>query len=403
MSAVAREDSDSINAYRRPDGTIGIRNHVAIIGAMDNSNPVVHRIASAVSGTVPITAAYGRGQMAEDLAQHDNTLIGFGRHPNVAAALVVGLYSKSAREMADAIAVAGKPVDWVAIQEMGGTVKATDIGIRKALNLVCEASRVIREPCSVDELFLGLECGGSDATSGLTANATTGIVADWIVEKGGTVMFSETEEIMGAEHILAERAASPEVAKDLMQAVEECESLGDFLGIPIIPLGPDNIDGGLTTTEEKSLGAVRKGGTTPLQQVVGYAERPTKKGLVFMDAPAPGTENITSIAASGAHMILFNTGVGNPIANAISPTLKITGNHVTADHFADNIDVDVSAIITDGMSLPEAGETLYQAVIEVANGRRTKSEIIGDTEITISRVDIGFLHHQRLAAADYIK
>ncbi|MBT4587901.1 MAG: UxaA family hydrolase [Rhodospirillaceae bacterium] len=398
MSDISAQRPDTVQAYRRPDGTFGIRNHVAIIGAMDNTNPVVRRIAASVSETVPITAAYGRGQMAEDLAQHDNTLIGFGNHPNVAAALVVGLYSKSAREMAEEIAATGRPVNWVAIQEMGGTVKATEIGIRMAMELVSEASRVCREPCSVSELFLGLECGGSDATSGLTANATTGIVADWIVEAGGTVMFSETEEIMGAEHILAERAASPEVAADLMRAVRECEKLGDFLGMQIIPLGPDNIDGGLTTTEEKSLGAVRKGGTSPLQQVVGYAERPTKKGLIFMDAPAPGAENITSIAASGTQMLLFNTGVGNPIANAISPTLKITGNHVTADHFSDNIDVDVSAIITDGMSLPEAGEILYQAVIEVANGRRTKSEILGDTEITISRVDMGFLRHQRLAA-----
>ena len=387
--------SDSIQGFRRADGSFGIRNHVVVIGVMDNVNPVVRRICDAVKGTVPICVAYGRGQFGLDLEQHDRVLLGYATHPNVAAALIVGLEPVTTQRFVDAVAATGRPVRSVDVQGAGGTVNAVSTGVRAAAALVIEASATQREPVSLGDLTIGVECGASDATSGLTANATTGKVADWLVSAGGTVILSETDEIVGAESSLAERASSPEVAAQVLAAVARLEGLSQFQGLQLWPLGEDNIAGGLTTVEEKSLGAVRKGGTTALQEVVGYGQAPSRKGLVFMDAPAPGVENIAALAAGGAHLILFNTGVGNPIGHPLSPTVKITGNARTARHFADNIDVDVSGILGGAQTLDDAAVQLRGAMLSIANGRMTQSEVLGDTEISISRIELGYAQHLR--------
>ena len=304
--------------YHRPNGQIGIRNHLAVVSAMDNANPVARRIAAGVRGAVPVTAAHGRGQLAEDLEQHDRTLAGYGAHPNVAASLVVSLEPTSAQALAERIAARGTPVEWIAIQTEGGTVNATARGIRILSRLAGVALAARREPAELRDLVLGLECGGSDALSGMTGNSTLGRVSDRVVEAGGTVILSETEEIIGAEHLLAARASEPRIGAMLLDAVRRTEAYADYLGLDMAPLGGDNIRGGLTTTEEKSLGAIRKAGNSPLVEVIGYGERPSRRGFVFMDAPAPGSENTTALAASGAQMLLFNTGVGNPIGNPIS-------------------------------------------------------------------------------------
>lgn len=377
--------------YRRSDGSVGLRNYLAVVSAMDNANPVARRIAAGVAGAVAVTAAYGRGQMAEDLEQHDRTLAGYGAHPNVAATLVVSLEPKSAQALADRIAARGRPVEWLAIQKSGGTVNATARGISILSRMAARYATAPREAAHLSDLVIGLECGGSDALSGMTGNSTLGRVSDRVVAAGGTVILSETEEIIGAEHLLAERAITPEVGGALIDAVRRAESYADYLGLNMAPLGGDNISGGLTTTEEKSLGAVRKAGTSPLVEVIGYGEQPARKGFVFMDAPAPGSENTTALAASGAQILLFNTGVGNPIGNPIAPTIKVTGSPGTADYFADNIDVDVSGLVQGDYGMETAEEKLLTFVRQVANGTPTASERLGDTELTISRVDIGFL------------
>ncbi|MEN9775610.1 MAG: altronate hydrolase, partial [Pseudomonadota bacterium] len=332
---------DTFMGYRRPDGRYGIRNHIAVISAMDNVNPVARRIAAQVNGGVAICVAYGRGMVAQDAERHDRVLIHYGMHPNVAAVLVVGLESVTASRYAEAIRKSGKPVEWVAVQSTHGTARTVERGVEIARAMAEEASRLVRTAAPVSALTVGLECGASDSTSGLTANTVVGKVADWLVAGGGTAILSETEEIIGAEHLLAERAESPEVAARLLDAVASAEALARFQGVQLVPLGHDNLAGGLSTMEEKSMGAVRKGGTSPLREVVGYGERPEKTGLVFMDAPAPGVENIAALAGSGAQLILFSTGVGNPIGHPLVPTIKLTGNPSTALTFADNIDVDV--------------------------------------------------------------
>jgi altronate dehydratase large subunit len=385
--------TESFMGFPRPDGTVGIRNHVAVIAAMDNVNPIARRICDQVAGTVPVCVAYGRGQFGADLEQHDRVLVNYGCHPNVAAALIVGLENKTTSRLAAEIAKSGRPVYWIDVQGSGGTIQTVAKGVQLALELVVSASELMRQPYPFSALTVGVECGASDATSGLTANVVTGLVSDWLVEQEGTVILSETDEIVGAEHLLAERAASPQIAQELLGTVERLEALSSFQGLQLWPLGEDNIAGGLTTVEEKSLGAIRKGGTTALNEVIAYGVKPSKKGLVFMDAPAPGVENICAIAAGGAHLIIFNTGVGNPVGHALCPTIKVTGNPHTAKAFGDNIDVDVSAILTDGLTLELAAGQVKKMMHKVANGRVTKSEVLGDTEISISRLELGFVNH----------
>ncbi len=389
-------NTGSFMGYLRPDGRVGVRNHVAVVSAMDNVNPVARRIAAAVPGSVPVCVAYGRGMVGGDRERHDQVLINYGKHPNVAATLVVGLEPVTAQRYAEAIAEAGKPVQWIAVQSLGGTAAAVRQGSAIVQAMVDDASRLERQPASVDALVVGLECGASDATSGLTANATVGEVADWIVAAGGTAILSETEEIIGAEHLLAERAATPAIRQQLLDVVANAEAQARFQGVQIVPLGEDNIVGGLSTMEEKSMGAVRKGGTSSLMEVIGYGDVPRAQGLVYMDAPAPGVENIAALAASGAQMILFSTGVGNPIGHPLVPTIKLTGNPATAESFADNIDVDVGGIVRGSYGLADAATIVRKALLATACGERTRSEQLGDLEISISRVDVGYLRRRAL-------
>lgn len=371
--------------YKRSDGRVGIRNYVAIISAMDNVNPVARRVAASVQGTVAVVAGYGRGMVGEDQAQHDRTLIGFGTSPNTAGAVVISLEPDSARAIAEPIAETGRPVYWFAVEQAGGTLKATAEGIRVAMKMAADAGKQSREPAPLSELILGVECGGSDTTSGVASNPATGKVADWLVEADGTVILSERTEIIGGEEFLIDNAASVEVANALRSMVRAREHRARELGFELTNLVADNIAGGLTTMEEKSIGAIHKGGTKPVQEVLGYAQRPTKKGLVFMDAPAPGTENITALGGAGAQVIIFSTGVGNTIGCPIAPTIKVSGNPNTVVALSDNIDVDVSSILKGEKTIEGAAEDLYTALVEVANGRLTQSEVLGDVETVISR------------------
>jgi altronate dehydratase large subunit len=379
--------------YPRDDGQVGVRNRLAVISAMDNANPVAQRVAGLVRNAVSITAPFGRGQVAEDRDRHDGALIGIGRNPNFGAALIISLEPASAEEIAEEVAKTGKPVETVTIQQAGGTLKATEQSVRKAIGLTQTIGRLRREPRPLADLIVGVECGGSDTTSGISANPVTGLVGDRIIDAGGTWILSETEEIIGAEHALIERAASEDVAEAMKKAIEGAESLAVYQGVQLWPMGPDNIAGGLTTVEEKALGGVHKGGSRPLNEVVAFGQKPTRKGLVFMDAPAPGTENITALSAGGAQIIIFTTGVGNPIGSAVSPTIKVCGNPQTVVHFQDNIDVDVSRVTKGEKTRLEAADMLFEELVEVACGKMTRNEIMGDFELVISPVDIGFLRH----------
>jgi altronate dehydratase large subunit len=256
------------------------------------------------------------------------------------------------------------------------------------MRLIRDSIRIKPEPMLWQDFTLGLECGGSDGSSGIVANPVVGLVADKIIDRGGTVIMSETVEMLGGEHLLAARAVSPEVAEALKRAVDFCVSYATAHGIDLLGSNPtaDNIQGGLSTIEEKALGAIKKGGSKPLQEVIGLGFRPSKKGFVIMDAPAPGVENITSLAAGGCQAIIFSTGKGNISGHPIVPTIKACGNPYTVKSMSDNIDVDLSAVITNGLCLEDAAEILEKELVAVMNGKPVSADLLGETEVAISRI-----------------
>jgi len=374
--------------YRRANGAIGVRNHVAVLAVMDNVNGIVRHLAQLVKGVLPIPVWYGRGQFGEDDALFRRTQIGLASNPNIAAVLVVSLEKVSAQKVAEGIAKSGKPVSWISVQDVGGSVEALAQGIRTLIPLVQDATAHRPERVSLSELTLGVECGGTDTTSGIASNPALGWVADRVVDAGGVVYLSETSEWMGAEQVLARRARNPDVAARIYAAVHRIEEDARRRGVDIRGANPvpDNIRGGITTIEEKSLGAIIKGGTTTIQGVLDYGAQASGKGLYLMDTAAPAAESMTGLAAGGAQIIVFTTGQMNVMGCPLTPTLKITGNPRTAQRLADNVDLDVSAIL-QGEPIANAGQRLLVQLVETASGRITRSEAMGDEEIAISRIE----------------
>jgi len=379
--------TDTFLGYRRGDGQVGVRNHIGVMSIMDNVNPVTRAIADNVAGSLPVTTLFVRGQYGKDLEMAYNTLAGMGCNPNLAGVVIVGLEETSTNIVADRVRKTGKPVETVLIQALGGTVNATADGVRKAARMAVDASKLRREPIPVSEMILGLECGGSDTTSGLASNPTLGRAADRLIAAGGTAIVTETAEFLGAEEIFARRAVDENVGKAFIKMVLDHEAEAMKSGVDIRGANPvpDNIRGGLTTIEEKALGAMAKTGTTPLIDVLEYSEAPKKKGLHFMAGSAPAVESLTGLAAGGCQLTVFTTGVGNTIGNMIMPTAKISGNINTIRDFPDNIDFDVSDILEKDRSYGEMGDALYDYILDVASGTVTSSEALKQQETAIMR------------------
>lgn len=378
---------NSFWGYRRSNGVVGVRNHVAVLSVMDNVNGVVRHLAQLVRNVLPLPVWYGRGQFGADDELFRRTQVGLATNPNIAAVLVVSLEKVSAEKISAAIAESGKPVAAISVQDVGGTVEALAQGMRHLAPMVEDASEQRRELIPLSELTLGVECGGTDTTSGIASNPALGWVADKLVAAGGKVYLSETSEWMGAEQVLAKRAATPQVAEAIYAAVRRIEDEALRRGVDIRGANPvpDNIRGGISTIEEKSLGAIIKGGTSQIRGLLPYATCATEPGLHLMETAAPAAESMTGLAAGGAQMIVFTTGQMNIMGCSVSPTLKITGNPRTAQRLADNVDVDVSAML-EGETLDAAGSRLLRRMLRTASGRLSRSELFGDEEIAISRI-----------------
>ena len=377
--------------YPRADGRVGVRNHVLVVPTVICAAVVAERIAAAIA---PIGAALphlaGCGQLGPDLHVTHDTLAAYARHPNVGAVIVVALGCEQvvAQYLADVARQAGKPSHIVSIQGEGGTVRATARGIEIAHELAAAVGLTERAWCPASSLVLSVKCGGSDYTSGLASNPVVGLVADRLVDLGGAVVLGEIAEIMGAEHLLAQRASTPAAAERLLRVVSRVEAEAMALGLDIrgTQPSPGNIRGGLTTIEEKSLGATHKAGErTRLADVVEYSAPITKPGLTVMDTPGLDVESVTGMVGGGAQIVVFTTGLGTPTGNPIAPVVKITGNPRTAQTMADNTDLDVSGVITDTESFEQAAERLFNEVIEVASGRPTAAERLGHREFAIHR------------------
>ena len=381
----------TFQGFRRPDGRVGVRNHLLVVPTVICSSVVAERIAAAVApvGTaLPHTA--GCGQLGPDMHTTHETLAAYCGHANVGAVLVIALGCEQvvAQHLADAARRAGKPAHIVAIQSEGGTVRATARGIEIARTLVAELEQAPRETCDISELILSVKCGGSDYTSGLASNPALGRVADRLVDLGGAAVLGEIAEIMGAEHLLAARAPNPDTARRLIKVINRVETDAMALGLDIrgTQPSPGNIRGGLTTIEEKSLGATHKGGErTPLADVVGYSAPITRKGLTVMDTPGLDVESVTGMVGGGAQVVVFTTGLGTPTGNPIAPVIKITGNARTAESMRDNIDLDVSGVLDNQETLDAAASRLFDEVVAVCSGRETAAERLGFREFAIHR------------------
>ena len=372
------------NGYRRSNGHVGTRNYVGILSTVVCANEVTDAISRQVQGTASFMHQQGCCQTPVDIKRVNETLIGLGSNPNLASVLLVSLGCESTdlSDVAKTISRTGKRVETVVIQEIGGAARSIAEGVLLAQDMVQEASKLEREPFPVGELVLGLKCGSSDTTSGLAPNPALGIASDLLVEAGGTSILGEVTEFIGAEHLLAQHAKDPQIGQEIIDLVQRMENRAKSVGADIRGGQPTggNIKGGLTTIEEKSLGAIAKAGNSPIQAVYEYGVVPRVKGLVVMDSPGREPEILTGLAAAGCNVIAFTTGRGAPQGFPFVPVVKITGNRVTWDKLRDHMDVDVSAVMEGKESLPEAGKRIFREMLEVSSGRLTKAEISGYTK-----------------------
>ena len=381
-----------ISGYLRPDGSIGLRNHVAILPSVGCANDLALKLGRMYPNILLLTHRQGCSQLGADNDQTFRTLAGLGKNPNIAGVLIIGLGCETipAERLANEISKTKKMVEYLDFLDDEGLMAAIPKGARILEGMMQEASQMTRVPCSIEQLTLGLKCGLSDTTSGITSNPATGIAADRVIESGGKVIFSETPELIGAERIVAERAASREVEENLYRVVSEFKerAKASDMDLQEANVAPGNIAGGITTIEEKSLGSIMKGGGKTLQGVLSYGEIPKGKGLFFMDGPGRTPEALTGLNAAGAQLIIFPTGGGSPGGSLISPVIKVTGNPQTAQRLRDHIDVDVSSIIRGEELLEKAGERIFQKLLKVANGEVTKAETLGYGSISVWNIGI---------------
>lgn len=376
--------------YKRPDGKVGIRNHVLVLPASVCASDTTRIIASRVHGAVTFNNQNGCSQVGPDQQLTMDLMAGFAANPNVYGTVVVSLGCETCQMDLVVNAIAertNKPLKKLIIQKEGGTLRTIEKGVRYAGEMAAESNCVPREKFPISELIVGTECGGSDPTSGLAANPLVGEISDRLTAHGGASILSETTEFIGAEHILARRAKDEKVRERIYEIVHRYEKSLQLIGFEVRDGNPSpgNKAAGITTLEEKSLGCIHKGGHGVINAVFDYAKPVTQKGLVIMDTPGNDPSSVAGMVAGGAQLVVFTTGLGTPTGNPIAPVLKITGNRTTYETMRDDIDFDASPIIHGTELMTDLAEKLMEMVIQTADGRRTKAETLGYGEIAVMR------------------
>lgn len=377
--------------YRRPDGKVGVRNKILILPASICATDTARIVASQVEGAVTFHNQNGFSQVPSDMKLTMDTIAGMAANPNVYGTVVISLGCEGCQMelvVKEIKKRTNKPLEKFVIQENGGTIATVERATRAAKRMAQDASLLQREEFPISELIVGTECGGSDQTSGLASNPLIGEACDRLVDMGATTVLSETTEFIGAEHILARRGRSPEVSRRIYDIVHRFENALKLVGEDVRDGNPSpgNMEGGLTTLEEKSLGCIHKGGHRPVEAVYEYSEIIDKKGLVIMDTPGNDPSSVAAMVAGGAQVVLFSTGRGTPTGNPVAPIIKLTANPQTYAGMSDNIDVDASMLLTEPERMSELADTLVAEVAATASGKLTKSEALGYTEMAIARV-----------------
>ena len=375
--------------FRRENGRVGVRNHVIILPVDDLSNAACEAVAHNIPGTMALPHPYGRLQFGEDLDLHFRTLIGTGSNPNVAAVVVIGIENQWTQKIVEGIAATGKPVTGFGIEQHGDHETIMNAS-KAAKEYVQWASELRREESPLSDLWVSTKCGESDTTSGCGSNPTVGNAFDKMYPYGTTLLFGETSEITGGEHLVAERCRNDEVRERFMFMFNRYQDLIErhkTSDLSDSQPTKGNIEGGLTTIEEKALGNIQKiGKQCMVDGVLDKAEAPTGPGLWFMDSSSAAAEMVTLAAAAGYVVHLFPTGQGNIIGNPILPVIKICANPRTVRTMSEHVDVDVSALLRKEMTPDGAGDALLDCMFRTANGRLTSAEALGHREFVLTRL-----------------
>jgi altronate dehydratase large subunit len=382
-----------ITGYERNDGKFGVRNHVLVLATVSCVNGVINRISREVPEAVCVPHSYGCGRgSARETQILFRILASMVHHPNVGGAVVIGLGCERANTKAfrPFIEKAGKPVEIFNVQECGSLQTARK-GIEAARRMLAEAGGQRRIPMPWDRLMVAMECGGSDAMSGVTANVALGSVSDWVVGKGGSVIFGENTEMIGTTHVLARRAKNEEVAKKIEVMINQAEQRAKDIMGPLASwvISPGNMDGGMSTIAEKSMGCIFKGGSTTINQVVDYGEWPTEKGLILQDGPGYDGDSMAGLAASGSQVMFFSTGRGTPAGFPAMPVIKVASNSRIYKAMIDDIDINAGRLV-EGKPIEELREELIDCLVRVINGEKTKAEANGMEVFTMMTVNPPF-------------
>ena len=377
--------------YRRAEGRPGIRNHILILPTCACGSESSRIIASQVKGAVNIIFNTGCSDVQANTDMSQKVLTGFACNPNVWGVVIIGLGCETVPhdQLREKIqAMTSKPVVSFGIQDEGGTLKTIEKGVRAAREMAMQAGLQQKELFDISELYLGIECGGSDATSGIASNPATGELSDLLVDMGATTVMSESIEWIGGEHVLAKRASTSKIHNQIIQVCQDYEAhlLAAGQNCRAGQPTPGNKAGGLSTLDEKSLGCIRKGGTRPIREVLEQAVRPSQHGAVVMDTAGYDISSVTSMVASGCQAVIFTTGRGTCTGNAIAPVLKVTANGRTYQRMEDNMDVDLSPIVRGEKTYQEMGREMLQVIQDICNGKLTKAEAYGFSDIAVDHV-----------------
>lgn len=401
-TSVKNDKIYKLQGYRRADNSFGFRNHVLIIPSVHCANKVVENIANAIkysnelrrddTKVVYVTHQHGCSQLSYDARQTQDVFVGSGANANVYGVLVVGLGC----EVIQADVVANeikqrspyKEVEFIKIQECGGSAKTIKKGIEIAKKMLENALKLEKSQGDLSDLILGTECGGSDSFSGLSANPALGAASDIVIQKNGSVILAETTELIGAEHILASRVCDKVVKQEVLDTIKGFEELviNSHADIRGANPSPGNIEGGLSSIEEKSLGCIYKAGNEPVVSVKKYAQPITSKGLTLMDTPGNDIEQLSGMVAGGCNVCVFTTGRGTPTGSPITPTIKVSTNSAVFKSMNDAIDINAGTIIQGEKTINEVGEEILDFIVDVSYGKLTKAEENDQNDFSVWRL-----------------